>query len=72
VWQDDYEVTSNPLLPRGLLRHASEFVEKVQMIAEADRDLLPADVVVAADNVSQTFGGFGPTFEEHLEQLTGR
>ena len=72
VWQNDYEVTSNPRIPRGLLHHATEFVEKVQMIAEANRDLLPADVVVAADNVSQTFGGFGPTFEEHLEQLAGR
>lgn len=42
------------------------------MIAEADRDLLPADIVVAADNVSQTFGGVGGTFEEQLEELAGR
>jgi hypothetical protein len=27
---------------------------------------------MAADNVSQSFGGTGPSFDEHLEQLSGQ
>jgi hypothetical protein len=72
LWQEEYKTTSNPRIPRALMSYAGEFVERVQRIAEADRDLLPADVVVAADNVSQSFGGFGPSFAEHLEGVAGR
>jgi len=71
VWQNDFKSAPHPNIPRWLVRCAGEFVHKVQTITEANRDVLPADIVVAADNVSQSFGGMGPSFEEHLEQMSG-
>jgi hypothetical protein len=39
------------------------------LIADGDRELLPASVVVAVDNLNQTFGGYGDAFDDLVEKV---
>jgi hypothetical protein len=49
-----------PLGPEGrslFLDEAIEFVQRIQRIVDADRELLPTDLVIAIDNLDPIFTG---------------
>jgi hypothetical protein len=54
-----------------LLAEGIALVRKAQAVSDADRELLPADVAVAIDNLSQTFGGFGEPFVDLVQRFQG-
>lgn len=70
-WQERHgtETSSRSLPGRRplLLEEGITLVRKAQRIAEADRELLPSDLVIAIDNLSQTFGGRGDLFLDMVE-----
>jgi hypothetical protein len=51
-----------------LLADGVEFVNKVQRIVESDREHLPADLVIAIDNLTQMFGGHGSYFFDLVDE----
>jgi len=58
-WQDKKDAP-RPRLGDGrslLLSEGLEFVSRVQRVVDADRDLLPSELVVAVDNLSTIFTG---------------
>jgi hypothetical protein len=66
--------SSRPRMSDGrsfLLEEGIALVAKARKVAESDRDLLPSDVVVAIDNLSQTFGGYGEPFFELMQRYQG-
>jgi hypothetical protein len=66
LWQEQHGNEDAPRVPaRGpslLLEEAVALVENAQRIVDADRNLLPADLVIAIDNLIQPFGGHGEPF----------
>lgn len=57
--------------PGGLSRFVDdcvELIERTQRVIDSDRDVLPPDLVVAADNLSVTFGGMGDDFLSLIRQ----
>jgi hypothetical protein len=58
-WQDKKDAP-RPRLGDGrslFLSEGLEFVSRVQRVVDADRDLLPSELVVAVDNLSPIFSG---------------
>jgi hypothetical protein len=70
LWQERYgtEKRGDQVVgPRLLLNEALKLVSKVERVVDATREHLPADVVVAADNLLNPFGGHTETFIEMVE-----
>jgi hypothetical protein len=55
-----------------LLADALDFVQRTQRVADSDRDNLPADLVVAIDNLSVLFQGRGDTVRDLAAEARGR
>jgi len=51
-----------------LIDHGVELVEKAQAVGATEREHLPADLVVALDNLSYIFGGHGEAFVEMVNR----
>jgi hypothetical protein len=62
-WRERFGGIDSPRPTRDgrslFLDQALDFVKRAQQIADYDRDLLPADLVNAIDNLSVSFGGLG-------------
>lgn len=73
-WQERYGREDAPRA-RGkdgrslLLSEGVKLVRKAQLVADSDRELLPPDLVIALDNLSQTFSGHGELFVDLVEEL---